>query len=72
MVYMSDSEHAAGIACARQLPVGLHLNVTQEFDDPSTPRTVRERQARVARYLAGRRLRRFTFNPVIHAVSQAG
>jgi chitin disaccharide deacetylase len=67
MVYMGDSERAAGIARSRQLSVGLHLNITQEFDDPATPRLVRERQARVARYFAGRRLRRFTFNPVLNA-----
>jgi hypothetical protein len=67
MVYMSDSERAAKIARSRQLSVGLHLNVTQEFEDPATPRPVRDRQARVARYFAGRRLRRFTFNPALNA-----
>lgn len=67
MVYMSDSERAATIARARLFPVGLHLNVTQELDDPATPPPVRDRQARVAHYFANRRLRRFTFNPVLHA-----
>jgi predicted glycoside hydrolase/deacetylase ChbG (UPF0249 family) len=47
--------------------VGLHLNLTQEFDDPATPAPVRERQARVARYFMGRRVRRFTFNPAMSA-----
>jgi len=67
MVYMSDSERAAEIGRSRELPVGLHLNVTQEFEDPATPLPVRERQARIARYFAGRRLRRVTFNPVMSA-----
>ena len=66
MVYMSDSERAAAIACSHQLPAGLHLNITQEFDDPATPDPVRERQARVVRYFAGRRLRRLTFNPALN------
>jgi predicted glycoside hydrolase/deacetylase ChbG (UPF0249 family) len=67
MVYMRDSVRAAAIAHARRLPVGLHLNVTQEFDDPATPQPVRERHARIVRYFAGRRLRRFTFNPMLNA-----
>ncbi len=66
MVYMCDSERAAAIALSRQLPVGLHLNLTQEFEDPATPASVRERQARMVCYFAGRRLRRFTFNPLLN------
>lgn len=67
MVYMDDSERAASFARSRALSVGLHLNVTQEFEDPATPPTVRERQTRVARYFAGRGLRRVTFNPALNA-----
>jgi predicted glycoside hydrolase/deacetylase ChbG (UPF0249 family) len=67
MVYMSDSQRAATIARSQQLPTGLHLNVTQAFDDPTTPRDVRDRQARVTQYFANKRLRRFTYNPVLNA-----
>jgi predicted glycoside hydrolase/deacetylase ChbG (UPF0249 family) len=70
MVYMSDSSRAAEIARERQLPVGLHLNVTQELEDPDTPIPVRERQSRLVRYFAGRRVRRFTFNPAINALAR--
>ncbi len=70
MVYMSDSERAAEIGRSRGLAVGLHLNVTQELEDPAAPLPVRERQARLARYFAGRRLRRFTFNPVMSACAR--
>jgi predicted glycoside hydrolase/deacetylase ChbG (UPF0249 family) len=66
MVYMSDSQRAAELGHSQELPIGLHLNVTQEFDDPATPAPVRERQRRLVRYFAGARLRRFTFNPVMH------
>jgi predicted glycoside hydrolase/deacetylase ChbG (UPF0249 family) len=70
MVYMGDSPRAAEIARERQLPVGLHLNVTQELEDPDAPALVRERQSRLVRYFAGRRLRRFTFNPAINALAR--
>ncbi len=66
MVYMSDSARAGEIGRSRELPIGLHLNVTQEFEDPAAPAPVRERQAQLVRYFAGRRLRRFTFNPKIN------
>ncbi len=62
MVFMGDSPRAAEIARERQLPVGLHLNVTQELEDPDTPALVRERQRRLVRY--------FTFNPTINALAR--
>jgi len=70
MVYMSDSERAAEIGRSRELAIGLHLNVTQVFEDPATPPAVRERQERLARYFAGRRVRRFTFNPMMSALAR--
>jgi predicted glycoside hydrolase/deacetylase ChbG (UPF0249 family) len=63
MVYMPDSRRAAALAGSHSLPIGLHLNLTQEFEDPSTPPTVRERQARAVSYFASARRRRFTYNP---------
>jgi predicted glycoside hydrolase/deacetylase ChbG (UPF0249 family) len=65
MVYMQDSPRAAEIAASRSLAVGLHLNLTQEFENPATPGPVRERQARAVRYFAGRRSTRFIINPVL-------
>jgi predicted glycoside hydrolase/deacetylase ChbG (UPF0249 family) len=65
MVYMSDSLRAAEIARSRDLPIGLHLNLTQPFDDPSTPSPVRERQAKAARHFARGRRARFTYNPFL-------
>lgn len=63
MVYMSDSRRAAQLAGPSKLPIGLHLNLTQEFEDSETPPLVRERQARAAEYFAGARRRRVTYNP---------
>lgn len=63
MVYMEDSRRAAGLSDG--LPLGLHLNLTQPFDDPGTPRPIRDRQARLVRRFARRRLRRFAYDPWI-------
>ena len=53
LVYMADSDRAAGLAREKGLPVGLHLNLTQPFDDEAVPSKVRERQRRVAERFAG-------------------
>lgn len=47
MVWMRDSSRAADIARERRLPVGLHLNLTAEFEGRDIPQRVRERQRRV-------------------------
>lgn len=70
MVYMSDSQRAAQIACSQNLPVGMHLNVTQAFEDPATPTAVRKRQEHLVRYFRRGRLRRFTFNPAVQACAR--
>jgi predicted glycoside hydrolase/deacetylase ChbG (UPF0249 family) len=65
MVYMSDSARAAKIARSLDLPVGLHLNITQSFEDPAVPTAVRERHTQLLRHFAGGRRSRFTFNPLL-------
>ena len=71
MVHMSDSERAASIAKSRELPVGLHLNLTQPFEDPATPRAVRERQAAAAHRFAGSRVQRLSYNPFLSGLVRA-
>lgn len=61
MVYMKDSRRAARLADG--LPLGLHLNLTQPFEDADTPGPIRDRQARLVRHFASPRLRRFTYDP---------
>lgn len=63
MVYMSDSDRAASIARSHRLAVGLHLNLTQPFEDPDVPELVRMRQRAVARHFANSRLRRIGYSP---------
>lgn len=62
MVFMADSERAAALATGRNLPMGLHLNLTEPFDAPHVPPDVRERQARMTRHFATLRLRRWTWS----------
>ena len=50
MVWMSDSQRAASLAEECEIPLGLHLNLTQPFTDPAVPPEVRERQARLAEH----------------------
>lgn len=76
MVYTPDSSRAAEIAKRNDLPVGLHINLTEPFTDPATPTGIRERQKRVAATLGNdrcddepgtRRLRMWVFDPSIAA-----
>jgi predicted glycoside hydrolase/deacetylase ChbG (UPF0249 family) len=50
MVWMGDSLRAAGSASERNLPTGLHLNLTLPFSAPDAPLSVRERQQRLTEY----------------------
>lgn len=65
MVYMRHSREAATLAYEHDLAIGLHLNLTQPFEDPSTPATVRDRQARVGRHLTKHRSR-YLFDPRLY------
>ena len=71
MVYMEDSERAAELARSHKLPIGLHLNLTQEFEDAQAPFSIRERQARAVRYFANKRRRRITYNPMLRSLVKA-
>lgn len=53
MVYMRDSDRAASIAREIGLPVGLHINFTEPFDDPKVPADVRERHLATVRKFGG-------------------
>jgi predicted glycoside hydrolase/deacetylase ChbG (UPF0249 family) len=74
MVHMAGSAKAAAAAREACLPVGLHLNLTQPFDDPRTPEAVRDRQDRLVRYFAAMPAAHWIYNPLVlqrieHAVS---
>jgi hypothetical protein len=63
MVFMEDSERAAAIARARGLDAGLHLNFTTPFSAPECPRSLRQRQGELGRYLRRHRLASVVFHP---------
>jgi chitin disaccharide deacetylase len=48
MVWMRDSAGAAAAAAERDVPTGLHLNLTRPYDGPGVPAGVRERHAALA------------------------
>jgi predicted glycoside hydrolase/deacetylase ChbG (UPF0249 family) len=65
MVYMQDSVRAASIASKSSIPIGLHLNLMEQYSDVNTPADVRSRQKWVVsqyrtgyrrRWIPGRRL----------------
>jgi predicted glycoside hydrolase/deacetylase ChbG (UPF0249 family) len=67
MVYMQDSDRAAEIAREISLPVGLHVNFTEPFDDRGVPRGIRERHLATVRKFGGPsfvfRSRRWLYDP---------
>jgi predicted glycoside hydrolase/deacetylase ChbG (UPF0249 family) len=65
MTFMGDSERAAELALEYTLPVGLHLNFTQEFTGVKVPLTLRDRHQRIASYLKIWKGNQFLFNPCL-------
>src|SRR6185312_1476173 len=63
MMHMPDTQRAAESARAAGLPTGLHLNLTEPFEDRAAPAAVRERQARAARIYTTSRVARWIYNP---------
>jgi hypothetical protein len=63
MVFMEDSERAAGIAQERGIDAGLHLNFTTPFTARDCPAALVERQGELARRLLRHRLSQVVFYP---------
>jgi len=63
MVFMTDSDRAAGVARERGIDAGLHLNLSLPFSAPECPSGLRERQRQVAAYLLKHPLARAAFHP---------
>jgi predicted glycoside hydrolase/deacetylase ChbG (UPF0249 family) len=53
MVNMTDSARAAELAREKGWPIGLHLNLTQAFDDPALSQADFERHRQVVAYFEG-------------------
>ena len=63
MVFMADSERAAGVARERGVDAGLHLNLSLPFSAPECPSGLLEHQRRVASYLLKHPLARVLYHP---------
>lgn len=63
MVFMQDSERAAGLARERGVDVGLHLNFTTTFSAEGCSSRLLEHQLRLQRFLLRNRLARIFFHP---------
>jgi predicted glycoside hydrolase/deacetylase ChbG (UPF0249 family) len=73
MVYMEDSDRAAALAKEVELPVGLHLNLTDPYTAGDLPDDLRQRHSGVCEHFSGRgfRLRSWLFDPRIQAEVEA-
>ncbi|QNI33486.1 ChbG/HpnK family deacetylase [Alloacidobacterium dinghuense] len=63
MVFMEDSERAAGIARDHGIDTGLHLNFTSAFSALGLPSQLVEHQKCVSQYLLRHRLSQVVFHP---------
>jgi hypothetical protein len=63
MVFMEDSERAAGMACEHGIDSGLHLNFTKTFSAASCPTRLLEHQHSVAAFLTRHPIARGVYNP---------
>lgn len=64
MMFMSGTDSAASLAAEHpKLGIGLHLNLIEEYSNPSTPDDVRARQRRLLEYFRNERRRRWLYDP---------
>jgi predicted glycoside hydrolase/deacetylase ChbG (UPF0249 family) len=65
MTFMSDSARAARIALDNQLPVGLHLNFTQDLTGEGVAQNLSRRHRKLIKYLTNRKINQFIYNPML-------
>ena len=65
MVFMADSERAAGIALERNIPVGLHLNFTEPPTAPGIDRKFLSEHRRLVKFLTRSRYSAVALNPFL-------
>lgn len=65
MVFMEDSDRAAELAVENSLPIGLHLNFTQDFTGEKVPIRLGDRHQHIASYLKTWKGNQFLFNPLL-------
>jgi chitin disaccharide deacetylase len=65
MVFMEDSERAAGLANGIGLDVGLHLNFDESFSGKDCPPPLVQRHEKTKRYLKSSKYAQLVFNPFL-------
>jgi chitin disaccharide deacetylase len=65
MTFMNASEDAAELALKYKFPVGLHLNLTQEFASENVSQILRKQHYLVASYLKARKINQILYNPFL-------
>ncbi len=65
MVFMADSERAAGLVREHHVDVGLHLNLTSPFSASQVPPALVAHHGRIARFLLRSRYAPMLFNPLL-------
>jgi predicted glycoside hydrolase/deacetylase ChbG (UPF0249 family) len=63
MVFMRDSERAAGVAKDAGLDIGLHLNLSQPYDARAVPARAVEAQKRVIKFIKWGRIALLIYHP---------
>ncbi|GAB4388051.1 MAG: hypothetical protein Kow0025_05100 [Thermodesulfovibrionales bacterium] len=65
MVFMRDSERAAGLALEAGVEAGLHLNFSTPFDGAAVPDRLLAHQSRLASFLERSRFAPVVYNPFL-------
>jgi predicted glycoside hydrolase/deacetylase ChbG (UPF0249 family) len=65
MTFMIDAERAADLAIEKQLPVGLHINLDQEFTGQTVQAKLRDHHRAVSAYLKARKWNQVLYNPFL-------
>jgi len=63
MVFMADSERAAGLATTNRLQAGLHLNFSEPFTDSRCPERLTGCHNRIVRFLKRNKYAQILYNP---------
>lgn len=75
LMFMEDSERAAGLALEAGLPVGLHVNLTDPFTAGDVPAAIRDRQMSAIRHYGAPatvfRSRRWSYDPRLAELTAA-
>src|SRR5215831_4875571 len=65
MVFMKDSERAAGLARTNGIDVGLHLNFAERFTSDGLPANLQECQDKLIGFLMTNKYSQLLYNPLL-------